>query len=544
MSRVETPVLVKTPQYRHSRNESKEILLTDLELWTALVSDYTQTATRLPTLTSRKIRAGIPQPLRGLVWQAMSGARDTHLEGLYHTLCVEKNTPFEKVIGRDLMRTFPEVEMFKQEGGTGQSDLGKVLRAFSLYDTEVGYCQGLGFLVAPLLMNMSHQEAFCVLVRIMEGYGMRSMYTETLSGLKLRLFQFEKLLVTNVPDLAAHFEKHDIAPAVYASQWFLSVFAVTCPLATLHRVYDLLLAEGAPETMLRLALTLLIKNKNALMTLDMEDSLSLLLSKSLWESYDEDDDMLITDTVSLSDTVTTEALLELEAQYEAQSEPVSNVSGRGIQAVATDFLGRMSLSKLFSSDLSRTTTQTSSEKTRSSTSSFSIDPTLQELTLLKSDNANLLNSLDEIKAVAGDLLAALAASQPTQHLKTQLSQQISKDPLTPGAYLSLEKIHFLESELDDRNHEVGRMRNAQVQLKNAVTDLTREKARLEKSLNEIRLRPRGTLEDEVESLRIELGHAKAAVAISTQESEESKYALRKAQTPPSTGVSPSWFWKR
>jgi hypothetical protein len=34
-----------------------------------------------------------------------------------------------------------------------------------LYDHKIGYCQGLGFLVGPLLMQMGDKEAFCVLVR-------------------------------------------------------------------------------------------------------------------------------------------------------------------------------------------------------------------------------------------------------------------------------------------------------------------------------------------------------------------------------------------
>lgn len=63
---------------------------------------------------------------------------------------------YERIIQRDLARTFPSVDMFKQEGGDGQQALERVLKAYSLYDSHVGYCQGLAFLVGPLLMNVSH----------------------------------------------------------------------------------------------------------------------------------------------------------------------------------------------------------------------------------------------------------------------------------------------------------------------------------------------------------------------------------------------------
>jgi len=138
--------------------------MTDLEFWAALVKDYPQTAARLPTLLGNKIRKGIPPPLRGVVWQSMSGARDTHLEERFEQLTGE-SSPHEPVIVKDLSRTFPGVDMFQDADGDGQRMLGRVLKCYSIFDPEIGYCQGLAFLVGPLLMHMPDQAAFCVLVR-------------------------------------------------------------------------------------------------------------------------------------------------------------------------------------------------------------------------------------------------------------------------------------------------------------------------------------------------------------------------------------------
>ena len=138
--------------------------MTDLEFYAALVQDYNRTAQCLPTLLSKKIRSGVPPPLRGVVWQSMSGARDSLLEDQFDRLCGE-SSPYEGIIGKDLGRSFPGVEMFREPDGDGQRMLGRVLRCFSLYDHKIGYCQGLGFLVGPLLMHMGDKQAFCVLVR-------------------------------------------------------------------------------------------------------------------------------------------------------------------------------------------------------------------------------------------------------------------------------------------------------------------------------------------------------------------------------------------
>ena len=138
--------------------------MTELEFWSALVRDYPQTAQRLPTLTSNKIRSGIPPPLRGVVWVSIAGARNNFLEDEYDRLCVEPS-PYEKLIHKDVGRSYPGVDMFRDPDGAGQKMLSKVLNAFSLFDQEIGYCQGLGFVVGPLLMHMGDKEAFCVLVR-------------------------------------------------------------------------------------------------------------------------------------------------------------------------------------------------------------------------------------------------------------------------------------------------------------------------------------------------------------------------------------------
>lgn len=138
--------------------------MTDLQFYAALVKDYRQTAARLPTLLTNKIRKGVPPPLRGIVWQSMTLAQDRSLHQVYERLSGE-SSPYEGIIGKDLGRSFPGVDMFRDPEGEGQRNLGRVLKCFSLYDQKIGYCQGLAFLVGPLLMHMSDKEAFCVLVR-------------------------------------------------------------------------------------------------------------------------------------------------------------------------------------------------------------------------------------------------------------------------------------------------------------------------------------------------------------------------------------------
>src|SRR5690554_6897658 len=71
---------------------------------------------------------------------------------------------------------------------------------------------------------------------LMEHYDLRSCFQPDLAGLHVRIYQFQELLRHNFPILSAHLDDLRVDPA-YVSQWFLSFFAVTCPLPMLFRIY-------------------------------------------------------------------------------------------------------------------------------------------------------------------------------------------------------------------------------------------------------------------------------------------------------------------
>ena len=317
--------------------------MTELEFWAALVKDYPQTAQRLPTLTANKIKGGVPPPLRGVVWVSMVGARDEELFDKFDKHSSE-SSPYETMIGKDIGRSFPGVEMFKEAGGEGQTMLAMVLKVFSLYDTDIGYCQGLGFLVGPLLMQMGERDAFCVLVKLMEKYDLRSCFMPDLAGLHLRIYQFQKLMTQHLPKLSEHLASMQVE-AAYLSQWFLSFFAVTCPLPMLFRIYDVILAEGAPETIMRVAMSLMKRNEEKLMKhTEFEETMQLLLGRQLWEAYDFDADDLVNDFLGMTGIVTRETLGKLEKEFRQAKDGDQTVRAGflpDVSTAASRFLGRL-----------------------------------------------------------------------------------------------------------------------------------------------------------------------------------------------------------
>lgn len=65
-----------------------------------------------------------------------------------------------------LGRTYPTHPYFKQVLGSGQLSLFSLLKAYSVIDEEVGYCQGLSFLGGILLLHVS--MCFCKITLFMK----------------------------------------------------------------------------------------------------------------------------------------------------------------------------------------------------------------------------------------------------------------------------------------------------------------------------------------------------------------------------------------
>ncbi|KAI7899192.1 rab-GTPase-TBC domain-containing protein [Cokeromyces recurvatus] len=274
----------------------------DWEFWTALTEDFSAVALKLPHLVSAKIRAGIPSKVRGVIWQAMSQSASLNLETVYGQLVAE-HSPYERILQRDLARTFPGIDMFKQEGGTGQQSLERVLKAYSLYDSL-----------------MPEQQAFCVFVRIMETYEMRSMFTLNMEGLQLRLYQFSNLLDQILPDLSNFLRVHEVNVPMYASQWFLTLFAYAFPMELIMRIYDIVFAEGAAETIMRVAIAMLKRSQATIMQLNEFEDILDFLSTKLYEAYHHDPGQVISDAVSLSGLITKEKMDHIAETYVAELE--------------------------------------------------------------------------------------------------------------------------------------------------------------------------------------------------------------------------------
>ncbi|KAF8070464.1 rab-GTPase-TBC domain-containing protein [Lyophyllum atratum] len=254
----------------------------DWDFWGAVISDYQAFASEQPEELATAIAKGIPDTLRGMMWQHMAASKDLELEDAYLKLLKEISI-HEKAITRDLGRTFPHHDFFNDGQGIGQENLFNVLKAYSLYDPQVGYCQGLPFVVAILLLNMPDEEAFSLLVRLMYVYDLRGHFLPEMPKLQLRLFQFDRLIEELLPVLHVHFLRQGIKSSMFCSQWFLTMFSYRFPLPIVFRIYDNCLASGI-EAIFGFSIILLKKNEEELLALKFDEILAFLNTR-LFDKY-------------------------------------------------------------------------------------------------------------------------------------------------------------------------------------------------------------------------------------------------------------------
>jgi predicted nucleic acid-binding Zn-ribbon protein len=104
----------------------------------------------------------------------------------------------------------------------------------------------------------------------------------------MHLYQFERLLEDFEPALYCHLHRRGISPHLYATQWFLTLFAYRFPLQLVLRIYDLIFSEGL-SAVLRFGIVLMQKNATTLLGISDMQQLTTYLKDKLFDVYIDKD---------------------------------------------------------------------------------------------------------------------------------------------------------------------------------------------------------------------------------------------------------------
>ncbi|KAI7878998.1 RabGAP/TBC [Lichtheimia hyalospora FSU 10163] len=116
----------------------------------------------------KRVYKGIPDCWRRDAWYCMltdelsTANKDDLLRRRYKEFLTQSSS-HERQIDLDIPRTMYGHIMFRQRYGQGQRALFNVLRAFSIYDDPVGYCQGMANVVAILLIYFEEEVGLAIM---------------------------------------------------------------------------------------------------------------------------------------------------------------------------------------------------------------------------------------------------------------------------------------------------------------------------------------------------------------------------------------------
>ncbi|KAL1928923.1 hypothetical protein VTP01DRAFT_1982 [Rhizomucor pusillus] len=211
--------------------------------WLNIVSKMDAGTVKKDAKFKKLVRSGIPASVRARVWQFLAGSANYRKQGMYEKLCHRQRTDIYSVIERDVSRCYPDHTQFRDENGQGQQDLGDILKAYSQYNPQLEYCQGMGRLAGCMLMHMTAEDAFWLLVATIDRY-LDGYFTPSLSQVRIDAYIIGELLKEYQPKLAQHLEQNDVQPIMYIAQWFLTAFTMTLPWSSVLRVWDVFYFEG------------------------------------------------------------------------------------------------------------------------------------------------------------------------------------------------------------------------------------------------------------------------------------------------------------
>jgi hypothetical protein len=223
---------------------------------------------------------GLPNSMRADVWPLILQSKigSSRNEKLYTQLTQSALSPSkEREIRQDVTRTFPDLPVYTQD--KGKEALFRVLKAYAVFDTQVGYCQGENFVTAVLLMFLDEEEAFWTLASIMEHskFKLRDVLRPGFPGLVQHLYVFEKLFNEHLTKLHVYLFELGITSPMFASNWYLTLFGAFLPISLVANVFDLFLLKGF-LVIHRTALALLKLSETALLRCDFENALTVLMN--------------------------------------------------------------------------------------------------------------------------------------------------------------------------------------------------------------------------------------------------------------------------
>ena len=169
-------------------------------------------------------------------------------------------------INKDLNRTF-YTEKFKYDNG--KIMLNNILLATAFIRPEIGYCQGMNFIVGALINFIDDEEkCFWIFLYFIDNIELKMLYKQNVPDYLIKLYQLNYYIKENYPKLLPHLKINQINPDIFFSKWILTIFCNFLPFETLYNVWDLFILDKW-KAIFKFSIIIVHYMKEKLMNLDL-----------------------------------------------------------------------------------------------------------------------------------------------------------------------------------------------------------------------------------------------------------------------------------
>ncbi|XP_029980726.1 USP6 N-terminal-like protein [Sphaeramia orbicularis] len=245
----------------------------------------------------KRVYKGIPLQLRGRAWALMLDVERAKKdnEGKYEKMKEQARLYSSEIkqIDLDINRTFRKHIMFMDRFGVKQQSLFHVLSAYSVYNTEVSYCQGMSQIAALLLMFMNEEDAFWALSQLLtnQKHAMHGFFVPGFPKLQRFQTHHDQVISKLIPKLKKHLDKEQMSAGIYSTKWFLQCFIDRTPFTLTLRLWDIFILEGE-RLLTAMSYTILKVHKKRLLKMSLEE-LRDFLQERIAQTFFYSDDVII-----------------------------------------------------------------------------------------------------------------------------------------------------------------------------------------------------------------------------------------------------------
>lgn len=195
---------------------------------------------------------GPPESFRWMSWIIAAQIDKIRNPDFYYDLLSQQiEQTVEKQIKKDITRTIMHESLIRSS--ELKVSLYNVLKAYSLFDKEVSYCQGMNFIISFLLIMSDFNEidTFYMMIYLfisnknsITNFGIRGFYINNFPLLHLYEYIFNGIFLNCLPNLKNHFDKLEIPNELWISKWLQTLFTICLPNDILIRLWDCFLVRG------------------------------------------------------------------------------------------------------------------------------------------------------------------------------------------------------------------------------------------------------------------------------------------------------------